>query len=114
MSGDLNRPVVITMVAVRMMKASTNQVVNMVAMRDGGMAAIRTVNMLRVVPVRTVGAFIGIRGTDGKRVLVHMIAVRMMQMAVVKIIHMAVMFDSGVPATRAVNVSMVGVSCAGM
>ena len=39
---------------------------------------------------------------------VHVILVHMMEMAVVKIIHMAVMANRGVPAIRAVLMSVVG------
>ena len=108
----MKQPVVVAVVAVRMMKASIDQIVNMVAMRNGGMAAIRTMNMLRVMPGRTVGAFIGIRGTDGNRVFVHMVAVRMMQMSVMKIIHMAFVFNGRVSATGTMDVGMIGVNVA--
>ena len=40
--------------------------------------------------------------------LVHVIPMHMVEMAVVKIIHVAVMADRGVPAIRAVLVNMVG------
>jgi len=112
----LNRPVVVAMVAMRMMQAFVNQIVNMVAVRNGGMAAIGAVNVFRNVfsHGKTECAFVGIRGTDGNRVLVHMVAVRMVQMAVVQIIHMAFVFDGGVSAAGAVDVRMIGVRGAGM
>ena len=112
----MNPPVVVAMVAMRMMQASVNQIVNMVAVRNGGMAAIGTVNMFRRVFLggEARRAFVGIRGTDGNRVLVHMVAVRVMQMAVVQIIHMAFVFDGGVSAAGAVDVRMIGVRGAGM
>ena len=78
------------------------------------MAAVGTMNVLPVVAFRTERAFVGIRGTDGDGVFVHMVAVRMMQMAVVKIIHVPVMHDGNVSAIFAMDVGMIGVSCARM
>lgn len=104
------------MVAVRMMKASINQVVHMVAVRDSGMAAAGAVNVfLRMFGGGKTGcAFVGVGGINSNRVFVHVVAVRMVQMAVVKIVHVAFVLDSGVSASRRVNVRMVRVSRAGM
>ncbi len=112
--SKLKRSMVVTMIAVRMMQASVNQIVNMVAVWNGGMATIRTVNMPRVVPVRTMGALIRIGGTNANRMFVYMVAVRMMQMAVVDIIHMAFMFDGQVSATWTMGMGVIGVRGAGM
>jgi hypothetical protein len=113
---NLDRPVVVAVIAMRMMQTSVNQKIHVIAMWNGGMAAFRAVNVFGGAfgVGKTGRAFVGICGTDGNRVLVHMIAVRMMQMAVVKIIHMAVMFDGGVPATGAMDVGVIGVCRAGM
>ena len=106
---------VVTMVAMRMMQTPINQKVNMVAVRHGGMATVRAVNMFRGAfrGGKARRAFVGIRGTDRNRVFVHMVTVRVMQMAVVQIIHMAVV-SSCVPAAGAVDMGMVGVRGAGM
>lgn len=108
---NLHRPVVVAMVAMRVMQASVNQIVNVIAVRNGGMTAFRSVNVLGGMfgGGETRRALVGVRGTDGNRVFVHMIAVRMMQMAVVKIVHMSVMLDGGVSAAGAVNVGVIGV-----
>jgi hypothetical protein len=102
------------MVPMWMMQVSVDQIVYMVAVWYGLMPAIRPVNMFRVMSVRTVCAFIGVCGTDANRVLIHMVAVRVMQMAVVQIIHMTLVLDGGVSAAGAVNVGMIGVGGAGM
>jgi hypothetical protein len=104
------------MVAVRMMKATINQIVNMVAVWHGGMAAFGAVNMFRCAFVgRKSGcAFIRIGGINGNRVLVHVIVVRMMKMAVVKIVNVFFMPHRDVPASGAVDVSMIRMCCTGM
>jgi len=47
-------------------------------------------------------------GVDRDDTFVHVIAVHMVEMAVMKIIHMAVMANRGVPAFRAMVMSVVG------
>ena len=107
---------VIAMVAMRMMEASFNQIVHMIAMRNGGMPAIGTMG----VPGRmfrggkTGSAFVRVCRANGNRMFIHMVAVRVMQMAVVKIIHVVFVFDCGVSASRTVDMRMVGVSRARM
>jgi Fe-S cluster biogenesis protein NfuA len=54
-------------------------------------------------------AFLGIRCIDRDGMLVDVILVHMVEMAVVQIIHMAVMANCGVPATRTMFVSVVRV-----
>jgi len=110
----LKRPVVVAVIAVVMMQASVHQVVHMIAMRNGGVAAIRAMNVLPVVAFRTERAFVGIRGADGDGVFVHVVAVRMMQMAIVKIIHVPVVHDGNVSAIFAMGMRMVGVRFTGM
>jgi len=111
---NLKRPVVVAMVAVRMMQASVNKVINVIAVRNGGMAAIGTMNVLPVVAFRAQRAFVGIDVAHRDDMFVHMIAMRMMQMAVVKIIHMPVVHDGDVAAIFAVDMGMIGVSVARM
>jgi len=47
-------------------------------------------------------------GVDRDDMFVHVIFVHMVEMTVVKIIHMAVMANRGVPAFRAMAMSVVG------
>jgi hypothetical protein len=54
-------------------------------------------------------AFHGICGIDRDHMFVHVIPVHMAEMAVVKIIHVAVMANRSVPAFRAMLMSVVGV-----
>jgi hypothetical protein len=51
----------------------------------------------------------GICGVDRDGVLIHVILVHVMQMAIMKVIHMAVMVNRSVPAIRTMLVSVVRV-----
>lgn len=97
---------IVAMVAVLMVQVPAHQIIRMVAVRNRGMAAVRSMAMRFVVLLafvlgRTV-ARIAIR--NGDPVLVHMIAVQVVQMAVVKIIHVAVMTNRRVSALGTVSV----------
>jgi len=111
---NLKRPVVVAMVAVRMMKMSVNQIVHVIAMRNGRVAAIGTMNVLPVVAFRAQRAFVRVGVADGNSVFIHMVAVRMVQMPVVEIIHVPVVHDGDMPAIFAVDVGMVRMSFARM
>ena len=103
---------VIAVFAMRMMKASVNQIVHMIAVRNGSVAAIGTMNVLPVVAFRSQRAFVRVGVADGNNVFIHVVAVRMVQMAVVEIIHVPVVHDGDMPAILAVDMGMIGVSCA--
>jgi hypothetical protein len=91
-----------------MVQMAAHQVVNMVAMRHGFMAAVCAVSVLlfmgRAAVVRR--AFLRIRRGHLDPMVVHMIAVSVMQVAIVKIIGVAVVFDGGVPAVWAMDVAV--------
>ena len=94
------------MITVRMVQPAVYKIIDMVTMRHRFMSAVWTVRV-RAVDLRR--AFHGICCGDRKDMFVHVILVHMMEMAVVKIIHMAVMANRGVPAFRAMVMSVVGV-----
>lgn len=114
--NNLKRPVIIAVITMRMVEASVNQIVHVVAMWNGGVAAIRAMNMLRRVlgGSKTRSALLGIGGINGDSVFIHVIAVRVMQMAVMKIIHVPFVFDSGMSASRLMDVRVVRVSRTGI
>jgi len=99
------------MIAVRMMQVTVYQVIDVIAVGNRFVPASRTMHMVggmsAAAMVRGANLRIGFRNSDN--MLVHMIAMRMMQMTVVQIIHVTVMNDCRVPAVRAVLVGMVGV-----
>jgi hypothetical protein len=93
------------MITVRMVQSAVYEIVDMVTMRHLFMPAVWTV-CVRAVDVRR--AVRGICGVDGDHMFVDVILVHMVEMAVVKIIQMAVMANRGVPAFRAMLMSVVG------
>lgn len=111
---QLQRPVVVAVSIVRMMQMAINQIIHVVAVRNGGVAAVGTVNVLPVVAVRSQRAFVGVDVADRNGMFIHVVAVRMMQMPVVEIIHVPVVHDGEMPAIFAVDVGMARVSFAGM
>jgi hypothetical protein len=96
------------MVAVRMMQVTLDQIIDVIAMRDGGMAAVRAVHVLGIVPAALVARRAGVRifGGDGDRVIFNVIALSVMKMSVVQVIDVSVMLDRHMSAIGAVLVSM--------
>jgi hypothetical protein len=93
------------MVAMGMMQSAVYKIVEMVTMRHRFMPAVWTVDVSAVDFRRTVHGICGINSDD---MFVHVILVHVVEMAVVKIIRMAVMANRGVPAFRTMLVSVVG------
>ena len=106
---------IIAVVAVRLMQVTVDDVVSMVAVWNGGVAAGGVVNVAGGLFVRAMAgcALIGIRGTHGDGVVIHVRTVDLMQMAVVEVVGVAVVLDGGVAATcpvlMRVSLSMLGV-----
>lgn len=102
---------VVAVAAVGMVQVAAHEVVHVVAVRHGLVAAAGPVDVALIVAAAGVGrrAGVGIRGADGEAVLVHMPAVDVVKVAVVQKVHMAVVADGGVAAAGAVLVGVVGV-----
>jgi hypothetical protein len=94
------------MITVRMVQPAVYKIVDMVTMRHRFMSAVWTV---RVLAMDLRSALHGICCIYRDDMFVHVILVHMVEMAIVKIIHMTVMTNRGVPAIRAMLVSVVGV-----
>lgn len=97
------------MIAVRVMQVSIHQVIDVISVRDGGVAAIGSMLVPIFMTAATVLGSAGVRigGVDGERVLFDLAAVLMMQAAVVQIIDVAIMLDAGMTAIGAVLVAMI-------
>jgi hypothetical protein len=101
---------IVAMAVVDVMQATIHQVVDVVAVGNGLVAAVRTMDMIgRMATALTMSAVIGIDGTDLQHMLIHVIAMHMVQMAIVEIVDMAVMLDSGVAAVRTVLMAVIHV-----
>ena len=95
------------MVAVGMMQTAVDQIVRVVAMRHGLMAAPRC--MLVISAVCSCCAGRGIFAVYGNDVFVHMVAVHVMQMAVVQVVDMITMADCKMTTIGSVLVAVAGV-----
>ena len=96
---------VITMIAVLVMQTAVDQIIDMVAVRNGLMTATFPMNMARTGIKRNAGIRVGFIYRQG--VFVVMAVVLVMQMAVVQVVDMAIMFDGGMTAAAAVNMGVV-------
>jgi hypothetical protein len=108
--GDRQLAVVVAVLAVLMVQVAVHQVVDVTRVRNGLVPAVVAVLMLGLVtPAAMVGrAAIRMRVVDLEHVLVDVIAVRMVQVAVVHVIDVVAVCDSGVPATGAVLMCVIG------
>lgn len=97
---DLDRSVVIAMIAMRMMKPAVHEVIDVIAVRNGLMPAVGTMNMAGVVAHMTKlrRATVGIFGADVDGVLLNGVAGLMVQMAVMQVVDMIAVFDPDVAA----------------
>jgi hypothetical protein len=94
------------MITMGMMQPAVYEIVDMVAMRHRFVSAVWTVHV-RAMDFRR--ALHGICGVDRDGVLIHVILMRMMEMAIVQIVHMIAMANRSVSAVRAMVVSVVRV-----
>ena len=101
---------IVAVIAVLVVQATVDEVIDMVSVWHGRVAAIRSMNMSNLMPfVAVLGrAAIGIGRIYLNNVLVGVVAVRMVQVAIVKIVDMVTVLNRGVAASRAVNVRMLG------
>jgi hypothetical protein len=99
---------VIAMAIMRVMQVIADEIVDVVSVGHGFMTAARPVDVIRSMSATMmVGrAARGIVGADFQHVLIHMIAVHMMQMAIVQIVDMIAVSHSRMAAARAVNVGV--------
>ena len=102
---------VIAMAVVRMVQMTVHKIIDVVAMWHGFVTAARAVNVACFMAVAVVirGADIRIDRANGNAVFIHMPLVRVVQMAVVQVINVAIMFNGGVAAVCAVLMRMIGV-----
>lgn len=98
------------MVAVLVMQTAVDDVVNMIAVRYGFVAAAFAVNMTGT-SLHGVAA-VGVGGVYIEAVLVVVAVVFVVQVAVMDVVNVVTVFDCGVAAAFAVNVLVVGMGMA--
>lgn len=102
---------IVAVVAMRVVQAAIDEVIDMVAMRHGFMSAAGAVDVARFVSAailtRRAAIRVGLANRDD--VLVHMVAMRVMQVAVMQVVHVVPVAHGGMPAARSVFVVVVRV-----
>jgi hypothetical protein len=108
-AGDgFQSAVIVAVGAMRMVQMAIHKVIDVIAMRHGFVAAVSTVSM-RLLMGRTAvvrSAFLGIRRSHLDLMVVHMIAVSVMQVTIVKIVGVAIVFHGSVPAIWSMHVAV--------
>lgn len=114
LAHDLDRPVVVAVIAVRMVEVPVHKIIDVVAVRDRFVAAAGAVDVFGQVRATRVafGALVRIRAGHGNHVIVTVIPVGMEQMPIAQVVGVAVMLDGGVTAIGAVLVIEVAMSIA--
>jgi hypothetical protein len=103
--------VVVTVALMGVMQVAGDEVVDVVAVRDGLVSAALAVDMLRLVRRAVVAgpAVVGVVAVDLELVLVHVVAMDMVEVAVVDVVGVTGVNDGRVPAVGAVDVFVMGV-----
>lgn len=97
---------VVAVVSVGVVEMVVDQVIDVVAVRDGGVAAVGPVGVPRLVGGASVirGAVIGVARANRERVLIDVVSVGMVEMTVVQVVDVVVVPDRDMPASRTVLV----------
>jgi len=95
---------IITVITMRMMQVAIHKVINVIAVRNSLVSAVLAMNMSRLMPTASMLRCTYRRIGDAylQHMLIHMITMRMMQVAIVKVIGVAVMFDCSVTTASVV------------
>jgi len=107
--NDLKRTVIVAMRPVWVMQVAIDQIVDMVAVRHGLVAAPGTMAMTDLVPGAAMAgrAASGVACIDGDLVLVDMAVVWVMKVAVVQIVDVTVVPDGDMAAARPMGMRMI-------
>lgn len=105
---DFERPVIVAVIAVRVMQVAIDEIVHVIAVRYGFVSAARAVYVGCVVAAALVVrcACVGIARRHVDHVFVDMVAMRMVQVPIVQVVDVIAVPYTGVPAVRAVGMGM--------
>ena len=102
------------MAVMDVMQTAVHQVVDMITVGHGFMATIRPMDMLRLMAAAlAMGAVIRVGRSDLQHMLVHMIAMHVVEMTIVQIVDVTIVLDGGVATVRAVLVAVMRVVLVG-
>lgn len=104
---------VIAVRAVWMVKVAIHQIVHMVAVWHGFVTTTGPMHVRRFMPITGVarGAGARVRRRHCNHMLIHMIAMRVMQVTIMKVVNMVVVANGHMSAPRAVLVVVMGEVC---
>jgi hypothetical protein len=102
--------VIVAVVSVRVVQVAFDEIVGVVAVRDGVVAAVRAVAVARLMPLTAVLGCARVRmaRVDGDVVLVDVPLVRVVEMAVVQVVDVPFVQHCRVPAVGAMHMLVVG------
>jgi hypothetical protein len=100
---------IVAVLPVRMVQVAAHQVIDVIAVRDALMPAVRAVDVIGLMlSALVIGrAALQIRAGRSHSVLVHVVVVNVMHMTVVQIVGVAIMFYCGVSAIRSMRMGMI-------
>ena len=113
---DLDRTVIVAVVAVRMMQMAVDQVIHVIAVRNGRMTTAGTMHVCRVVATARMSgsAGVGIGFCHVERVLFNgATRILVVQMTVVQVVHVSIVLHGNVSAARSMLMRVVGVNLLG-
>lgn len=113
--GDnLNRAMVVAVIAMRMLEAAVDDVVDMVAMRHGFVSAAGTMHVTGLGGTSVLGrASVGVALADLYHMLIVAVPMRVLQMAFDQVVEMTVVADCRVAAARSMMVRVLCRHCLG-
>lgn len=101
---------VVAVVLVGVMEVSGDEVVGVIAMRDGLVAAALAMSVVGSVPVGLCGVAAGVLVVDLDRVLVDVIGMGVVEVPVVEVVDVVAVVNGIVPAAGAVDVGMLAMN----
>ena len=110
LSDDLELSMVVAVAIVLVVQVAIDQVIDMVAVRDRGVSASRSVHVVRRVGRADMSAGAGgwVMSRDLQDMLFdHPVEGRVMQVSIVEVVDMSIMFDCRMPAIFSVDMVMV-------
>jgi hypothetical protein len=110
LSDDLELSMVVAVAVVLMVQVAIDQVIDMVAVRDRGVSASRSVHVVSRVGRADMSAGAGgwVMSRDLQDMLFdHPVECRVMQVSIVEVVDMSIMFDCRMPAVFSVDMVMV-------
>lgn len=104
---------IIAMCAVRMVEVAVHQIVHMVAVRHNFVATTWPMYVRRFMTITGVarGACTRVRRRNRNHMLIHVIAMRVMQVTIMKVVHMVVVANGQMSAACAVLVVVMREVC---